>query len=252
MKRWLSVSNLRLGVEVLLVLALLLTTFAAHPNEPGGIVSSAGGSGCSVLVPVQRPQSHRAVYEPGAHLLHIDNTGGRRAGVDRHFLVCGADLTQFGAGVAFHEPAADFGNHGQAGLAGSQPDRYFGNQLRLWIGGLPAYLRDGDAMNRHTLSARHWRAILDGLLILLLMLALTARDNRAQAQARDQAPASQAVGFENATLPGKLPAEVAPAAPEALPAPAVLDNNTLAAMIAAENAALTQQQFWLDLPLVHR
>jgi hypothetical protein len=116
-------------------------------------------------------------------------------------------------------------------------------------------------MKTHSPAARRWRAILDGLLILLLVLVLTARDEGAQAQARErapvryEAPASQALGSEGATGPMAAELsleEVAPVQPEALPAPAALDNNTLAAMIAAENAALTEQQYWLDLPLVQR
>jgi hypothetical protein len=89
-------------------------------------------------------------------------------------------------------------------------------------------------MKTHAHGSSRWRAILDGVLILLLALALTARDDNAQAQARDRAAArDQALARYEA-------------------APVVLDNNTLAAMIAAENAALTLPQYLLDLPLVHR
>jgi hypothetical protein len=107
-------------------------------------------------------------------------------------------------------------------------------------------------MKTHALALRRLRAILDVLLILLFALALTARDNSAQAQVRYQATAGQAVGFEQASLPGGQAAEAAPAAPGASPGAVALDNKTLAAIIAAENAALTSQEFFLDLPLVHR
>jgi hypothetical protein len=89
-------------------------------------------------------------------------------------------------------------------------------------------------MKAHTLNARLCRAILDGVLILLLALALAARDEGAQAQARYQAAAGQTQVLYHA------------------PAGPALDNNTLAAMIAAENAALTQPQYLLDLSLMHR
>jgi hypothetical protein len=100
-------------------------------------------------------------------------------------------------------------------------------------------------------TSRRLRAILDGLLILLLALLLTARDSRAQAQVRDQAPASHAAGFQSVPLPARIPAESASADHSPAEGTPELDNNTLAAVIAAENAALTPPQYLLDLPLVH-
>jgi hypothetical protein len=105
-------------------------------------------------------------------------------------------------------------------------------------------------MKSHPLAMRRLRAILDVLLILLLALALSGREDRAQAQARYQARQARAAGLERASLPGDLAQEAALAAPAAPPAAVELDNNTLAAMIAAENATLVEAQFSLDLPLV--
>ena len=104
-------------------------------------------------------------------------------------------------------------------------------------------------MKSRPLAIRRWRAILDGLLILLLALALSGRDGRAQAQVRYPASPGKAAGLETVSLPGDLAQEAA-GMPGAAPAAVELDNNTLAAMIAAENATLALPQFSLDLPLV--
>ena len=65
-------------------------------------------------------------------------------------------------------------------------------------------------MKSRPLAIRRWRAILDGLLILLLALALSGRDGRAQAQVRYPASPGQAAGLEPASLPGDLAQEAAP------------------------------------------
>jgi hypothetical protein len=110
-------------------------------------------------------------------------------------------------------------------------------------------------MIAHALASRRFRAILDCLLILLLALVLSTHDDNARAQAGSRAAAGDAIGYESMTLLGNnpvvdSPADHAPANLSPLTAPAVLDNNTLAAVIAAENAALTPPQYLLDLPLL--
>lgn len=92
-----------------------------------------------------------------------------------------------------------------------------------------------------------FRIILDCTLVLLVILIAGANFLSGQARpeadsAAQQAQVSAAPPLSGAGLENALPA----------PASAALDNNTLAAMIAAENAALTPPILFTDLPLVIR
>jgi len=101
-------------------------------------------------------------------------------------------------------------------------------------------------MSARIILTRHWRAILDCLLIVLVILAAGVAHLPVQAgsAAQDQAQQSQA-GDLLAEAGLGLEDSQPPAAPQ-------LDNNILAGIIAAENAALTEAIFFNDLPFVVR
>jgi hypothetical protein len=85
-------------------------------------------------------------------------------------------------------------------------------------------------------SIQHWlRLAVDCILVVLLVLALLVLVVNAQ-------PQSAQPGLDADTLTSPQPAS----------AQAQLDNNTLAAMIAAENGALTLPVFFASLPLTLR
>ena len=101
-------------------------------------------------------------------------------------------------------------------------------------------------MSARTTLTRHWRAILDCLLIVLIILVAGAGHLPVQAGTAAQAQAQQSqAGYALAATGLSLENTQAPAAPQ-------LDNNTLAGIIAAENAALTEAIFFNDLPFVVR
>jgi hypothetical protein len=91
-------------------------------------------------------------------------------------------------------------------------------------------------MSAGEFPSRRLRMLLDALLVLILLLLIAGRNPGAQ----NTVAQAQAVYSQPAPA-GALPA------PDNLPA---LDNHTLAAMIAAENAALTLPQYLLELPLL--
>jgi hypothetical protein len=91
---------------------------------------------------------------------------------------------------------------------------------------------------------RRLQLVLDCILILLLMLIASGNRLAVRAEPNQQAaPAAMDLGM-NPVAPDSSPVD-------AQPAPALLDDNTLAAMIAAENAALTPPLYFSDLPLIH-
>jgi hypothetical protein len=101
-------------------------------------------------------------------------------------------------------------------------------------------------MSARTTLTRHWRAILDCLLIVLIILVAGAGHLPVQAGTAAQAQAQQSSTGDLMTATGLgLEDAQPPAAPQ-------LDNNTLAGIIAAENAALTEAIFFNDLPFVVR
>jgi hypothetical protein len=92
---------------------------------------------------------------------------------------------------------------------------------------------------------RRVRVILDCILVVLVILIAGA--NFLSGQARPEPNLTKPGGLVSSGPPlSRLDLESPPPAP-ASPA---LDNNTLAAVIAAENAALTPPIHFLDLPLV--
>lgn len=96
------------------------------------------------------------------------------------------------------------------------------------------------------------RNILDAGLILLLLLAISAHGQGAARQPAAQRLPSQALAPESAAAT-HLAAPLPRLAGENIVAPQTpADDNTLAAMIAAENAALTLPQYWIVLPLITR
>jgi hypothetical protein len=92
-----------------------------------------------------------------------------------------------------------------------------------------------------------FRIILDCALVLLVILIAGA--NYLSGQARSEAGSAAGEALVSAASP-LSDADLATAQP--VPALPALDNNTLAAMIAAENAALTPPILFTDLPLVIR
>jgi len=95
------------------------------------------------------------------------------------------------------------------------------------------------------------RTILDCLLLLAVILVAIGKIHTVQANAENQA-IEQRTSMEssldglqqNSSSAQVIGENSSPAAP--------LDNNTLAAIIAAENAALTLPQYLTDLPIVTR
>jgi len=101
-------------------------------------------------------------------------------------------------------------------------------------------------MNSRTILTRRWRAILDCILILLILLVASAKYLNAQASSAAQASPQQFLAI--APLPADgldLQSTQTPALPE-------LDNKILAQIIAAENAALTLPLYLSELPFLVR
>ncbi len=96
------------------------------------------------------------------------------------------------------------------------------------------------------------RTLLDCCLVLLLILLITAQGQPVQAQTRLQPLA--AGGLATGPLPAPQTAAAILGLPGESPSSGLtsLDNNTLAALIAAENAALTLPQYWINLPVITR
>ncbi len=107
-------------------------------------------------------------------------------------------------------------------------------------------------MNAGTIPSPRLRALLDLILAvaLVLLLVLTARDSRAQARAQRSLPDAAPL----AVAPGPLPQTGPPVNSLAAEPPGSglpsLDANTLAAVIAAENAALMLPMYGTHLPVI--
>ena len=101
-----------------------------------------------------------------------------------------------------------------------------------------------------TFLSRRFRTILDCCLILALILLLSAEDFPAQAKTSNQHYTKDAIVTEMMILSNDSPAtDILTGVNPSLDL-AQLDDNTLAAMIAAENAALTASQYLLSLPVI--
>jgi hypothetical protein len=106
-------------------------------------------------------------------------------------------------------------------------------------------------MNAVDSPSRRLRTLLDCLLILLLILVLSAQDQLVLGQVRQPLSAgAQAADSSLFPSPALVDQGLANEPQPAGQAPQ--DNNTLAAMIAAENAALTLPQYLVGLPVVTR
>jgi len=102
-------------------------------------------------------------------------------------------------------------------------------------------------MSTNPLAFRRLRTILDCILITLLILIAIA--NYLPVQARpEQRPPTGGVMIAD-PLPLSNPS---PVSDESTLDQFLLDDTTLAAMIAAENAALTPLQYFINLPVVIR
>ena len=95
------------------------------------------------------------------------------------------------------------------------------------------------------------RTILDCLLVLAVILVAIGNIRTVQANAEHQA-IEQGAPMESSQAGSQQNSITAQAAGENSSPAAPLDNITLAAMIAAENAALTLPQYLTDLPIVTR
>lgn len=102
-------------------------------------------------------------------------------------------------------------------------------------------------MSANPLPYRRLRIILDCALVVLVILIAGA--NYLSGQAR---PEAGSVAGETLIADGRRLSDAGLPSAQLAPDLPVLDNNTLAAMIAAENAALTPPIHFTDLPLVIR
>jgi len=99
---------------------------------------------------------------------------------------------------------------------------------------------------------RRVRLILDGILVLALVLAVILSSHPTQANVEPPASALNAEALSSQALhaAGNL---VEPAASDNPPVEGVtIDNNTLAVLIAAQNAALSSPQYLIGLPIIQR
>ena len=98
------------------------------------------------------------------------------------------------------------------------------------------------AMDEPSVAYRRLRLALDCILILLVILIASGNRLGVRAEPDRQAPTASMDLVMNPVAPGSSPAE---------DLPALLDNNPLAAMIAAENAALPPPLYFSSLPLIN-
>jgi len=99
---------------------------------------------------------------------------------------------------------------------------------------------------------RRFRLILDGILVFALIVAifLSIQPTKADAELQASALSAEAVSSRALQLDGR---QVEPSASDNPPIEGVtIDNNTLAALIAAQNAALTPPQYLIGLPIIQR
>ena len=107
-------------------------------------------------------------------------------------------------------------------------------------------------MKPRTIELRRLRTILDCFLVILIVLLAVAAHHPARAGADHQASAVAAPAVDAKALMDIQPATVGVASVNPSLDQPLLDNNTLAAIIAAENAALTLPQYLVDLPVLSR
>ncbi len=99
---------------------------------------------------------------------------------------------------------------------------------------------------------RRFRTILDCSLVLLLILISLPSERPIQARTRSQPPPRDAYTLESTGPSNRNPAIQAPASSDPPLELAPQDDNQLAAMIAAENAALTLVNIPIYLPAITR
>lgn len=102
-------------------------------------------------------------------------------------------------------------------------------------------------MNTQPLPFRRLRTIFDCVLVTLLILFVVTKYLPVQARSEPRPPAAQVMAAGRGALSDPIPASANAARDRAL-----LDATTSAAIIAAENAALTLPYFSLNLPAVIR
>ena len=100
-------------------------------------------------------------------------------------------------------------------------------------------------MNAKPFPFHGLRMILDCLLIILFILIISAHDLSVHAESKDHFN-QVAHAVDPALLAADLEAMII------APRLVTLDDNTLAAMIAAENAALTESIYFTEMPLITR
>jgi hypothetical protein len=102
-------------------------------------------------------------------------------------------------------------------------------------------------MSAHGFTRRRWRLLLDCVLITLALLSAAVHFLPVAAKPDPRQSAGMAAVTAPAD-PGDLDGVVSSSTASETP----LDNELLAAMIAAENATLTGANYFLDLPLARR
>ena len=107
-------------------------------------------------------------------------------------------------------------------------------------------------MKPRTIELRRWRIILDCVLVLLVVLLAVAGYRPARAGDDRQAFSVSAPVADSTALRDSQSATARASSVNPSPDQPLLDNNTLAEIIAAENAALTLPQYLVDLPMVSR
>ncbi len=107
-------------------------------------------------------------------------------------------------------------------------------------------------MTARAFPSRRFRTILDCSLVLLLILISLPGERPIQARARSQPLPRDAYALEPSGPSNRNPASQAPASSDPPAELAPQDDNQLAAMIAAENAALTLVNIPIYLPAITR
>jgi hypothetical protein len=107
-------------------------------------------------------------------------------------------------------------------------------------------------MTPKDIIVRRMRLILDGLLVLALILAITLSSYPTKANAELQTPASNTQPVSTQALHSQDTLVEPLAGSNPLTDGVTIDNNTLAAIIAAQNAALTPPQYMIGLPIIQR
>lgn len=102
-------------------------------------------------------------------------------------------------------------------------------------------------MSTRPLHLRRLRTILDGALIILIILVAATSFLPFHAK-----PAAQASSQERLAVAPLSLSDMGAENFQLATGAGLLDNNTLAAMIAAENATLTPPQYFVELPLISR